>query len=101
MKKEIKTKVEAFYKENGIDFVSLPIIVAHYISIGEQAASQLDPFRVEDVYRQEVAKQQEAEEEGKICIITPEFTKFILTACYHLYLLPKDVKRAILIEGLK
>lgn len=101
MKKEVKKQVEKFCKDNGINFVTLPMIVSHYLSIGDQAASTLDAFRVEEIYKHEVAKQEEAEKNGSVCLISPEFQKFLLESCYQLSQLTDEVKRAIIIEALK
>ena len=101
MKKEIKKAVDTFYTETGIDSFYLKMVVSHYLSIGEQAAARLTPIRVEEICKAEEEKQKEAESNGKIYLVTPEFTNFLLTACYKLYLLPTEVKNALIVEALK
>lgn len=101
MKKETKQAVEAFVRENDLDSVTLSMVVAHYMSIGEQVASRLTDIRIEEVCKAEEEKQKAAESRGSIYLVTPEFTKFLLTTCQKLYLLPDEVKHAIIMEAWK
>lgn len=100
MKKSTQQAIEKFYKDCEIDSRTLPMIVHHYLSIGEQAASTLTKARIEEVYLKAVEEEQAATARGAVYMITPEFQKYILTACQQLYLLPADVKYAIIKLGL-
>lgn len=101
MKKVIQEQIDAFYKKCEIDSRTIPMIVGHYLSIGEQAAKNLTDKRIKEVYDKAILEEQAAAAQGKISIITPEFQKYILTACQQLYLLPKEVKYAIIKLELK
>lgn len=97
MKKALLERQEQFYNDYNIDSRTLPMIVHHYISIGEQAAASLSDEKIEKVY-QNAVKEQEAIEAKKnsIYLITPEFQKYILKACQGLHKLPSDLRYAII-----
>lgn len=97
MKKELVLAQENYYKECEIDPRTLPMIVRHYLSIGEQAAANLTDEKIEKVYERAVKEQEEIEaKKGSICIITPEFQKYILKACQQLYKSPEQAKYDII-----
>ncbi len=91
-KKQILEAQQNYRKECEIDDRTLPMIVHHYISIGEQVALNLTDEKIEKVYQSELQKQQEAEKKGSIYMITPEFQKYILVACQKLAKLEPDVR---------
>ena len=96
MKKELVLAQENYYKECEIDPRTLPMIVRHYLSIGEQAAAGLTDDKIEKVYQQAVQKQKATESKGSVCLITPEFQKYILKACQQLNTLPDQAKYDII-----
>ena len=99
MRKALQEIANQYYEKCNVDELSLSVILEHYESIGRQAAVTLTPERVEKLYQVAIAKQNEIESKpGSICPITPEYQKFILTACYEFCQLPKDVQDAIQIE---
>lgn len=100
MKKSLLPAYQAYIKECEIDSRTLPMIVHHYVSIGEQAAASLTDEKIESVYQKCVKEQAETETKGRITIITPEFQKYILVACQKLYRLPNEVKYAIIKENI-
>ena len=79
MKKSTQQAIEKFYKDCEIDSRTA---------------------RIEEVYLKAVEKEQAATARGAVYVITPEFQKYILTACQQLYLLPAEVKYAIIKLGL-
>ena len=96
---------QAYYKDCEIDPRTLPMIVHHYVSIGEQAAANLTDAKIQSIY--EKAKREEIAIESKqipgkmsIRAVTPEFEQYILVACQKLYLLPSDVRYTIIKENL-
>ena len=100
MKKEIQGIINNYYKEQEIDPRTLPMIVAHYLSIGEQAASKLTDEKIQEVYKRAVEEEEQAAAHGSTTMITPEFQRYILKACQQLALLPREAKNAIIKAGL-
>ena len=100
MKKEIQEIINNYYKEQEIDPRTLPMIVAHYLSIGEQAASKLTDEKIQEVYKRAVEEEEQAAAHGSTTMITPEFQRYILKACQQLALLPREAKNAIIKAGL-
>lgn len=96
MTKEELRQQAKYLEENDIDERTLPLIVHHYMSIGEQAASGLTDAQIEKVYQQAVTKDMENKLNGSTSLITPEFQKYILKACQQLYLLPAKVRYNII-----
>ena len=101
MRKQLLEAYQNYIKECEIDTRTLPMIVFHYISIGEQAAKHLTNEKIESVYNKSVEAQKEAESRGCVVLVTPEFQKYILCACQKLALLPDNVRYAIIKENLK
>lgn len=92
-KKEILAAQQQYKEKCEIDERTLPMIIHHYLSIGEQAAKNLTDEKIERVYQNESEKQKEAEaKKGTICLLTPEFQKYILFACQQLAKLEPDAR---------
>ena len=89
------TKEKALKAENNFK-VPLVLVVAHFLNIGEQVAESLTCAEIDKIYREEQAKEKKAESEGKIYLISPDFTRAILRACEWLAHLPLEEKRAII-----
>jgi hypothetical protein len=100
MKKELLLTQQNYIKECEIDERTLPMIVHHYISIGEQTASKLTDERIEQVYNKCVADDQAAQARGAILAITPEFQKYILVACQKLAQLPAEARYNLIKKNL-
>ena len=100
MKKEIQGIINNYHKEQEIYPRTLPMIVAHYLSIGEQAASKLTDEKIQEVYKRAVEEEEQAAAHGSTTMITPEFQRYILKACQQLALLPREAKNAIIKAGL-
>ena len=101
MKKALLPIYQKYLKECEIDSRTLPMIVHHYVSIGEQSAAALTTEKINKIYDKCVAEQQQIEsQKGHYAVITPEFQKYILVACQKLYLLPNEVKYAIIKENI-
>lgn len=89
-----------YYQKYDIDLRTLPIIVKHYLSIGEQAASDLDENKISKLYEKAVKREKEAEAKGEVLLVSPHFESYILTACMGLNKLPDEVKYHIIKENL-
>ena len=96
MTKEELRQQTKYLEENEIDERTLPLIVHHYVSIGEQAAANLTDEQIEKVYQKAAMEAEEADKQGRTSLITPEFQRYILKACQQLYLLPPKVRNNII-----
>ena len=97
MTKENKKAQAKFFEENGLDFRSVPLVVSHFISIGEQAAKSLTDEKIEKIYQKAV---EDDKKKNGARFITPEFEKFILTACKNLAHLERNLMLDIIKEAL-
>ena len=97
MTKENRQAQLKFFKENNIDFRTIPMIVSHFISIGEQAAKSLTDKKIEQIYQQAV--EEDKQREGA-SLIAPEFQKYILTCCQKLAQLDRNLRLDIIKEAL-
>ena len=97
MTKENRQAQLKFFNENDIDFKTIPLIVSHFISIGEQAAKNLTDEKIERVYQQAVERDKELK---GAAYITPEFEKYILTCCKKLAELDRNLRLDIIKEAL-
>ena len=96
MTKEELKQQDKYLADNEIDERTLPLIVHHYVSIGEQAAGRLTDEQIEQVYQKAILENAKAEEKGSTSLITPEFQRYILKACQQLHLLPTKVRYNII-----
>ena len=83
-----------------IDYRTLPLIVHHYVGIGERQVEVTTQEVIDNTYQAELEREREAEERGTVLIITPEFTKYILEACVGLWRLPEKLRYKIIKEYL-
>ena len=83
-----------------IDYRTLPLIIHHYIEIGERAVSKITPKVIENYLHKTQKEQEEAEERGSISLITPEFVQYLLSACMGLYQIDAKVRYKIIKENL-
>lgn len=97
MTKENRQAQLKFFKENNIDFRTIPMIVSHFISIGEQAAKGLTDEKIEQIYQQAV---EEDKKRKGASLIAPEFQKYILTCCQKLAQLDRNLRLDIIKEAL-
>lgn len=97
MTKENRQAQLKFFKENNIDFRTIPMIVSHFISIGEQAAKSLTDKKIEQIYQQAV---EEDKQRKGASLIAPEFQKYILTCCQKLAQLDRNLRLDIIKEAL-
>ncbi len=100
MKKETKKVYEDYIKNNRIDYRTEKMIAYHYLSLGEQVIDKLTPQDIEETVFQEQKKQEAAEKEGKIYMIDPSFTEYLLKAVRALYEIPSQYRYDILKEML-
>jgi len=100
MTKEEKKIVENYYRQYNIDLRTMGMIVYHYIDCGEREMSKLTIKTIDDATLQQYDEQKAAEAEGKICLITPEFVRYLLTACMGLYKLPDGIRYKLIKEWL-
>ena len=98
MTKKEQLVVDQYYKDYNIDLRTMGMIVHHYIDIGERAAANITQEQIDKIYQQELVKQKQAESEGKIYMITPEFTAYLLTACMGLANLAPTIRYKIIKE---
>lgn len=101
MKKEEKELFEKWCRENNVDDRTLPLIVNHYLHLGENIISGIDLDDIEVMYKKEVARQKEAESRGKIYLISPDFSKYLVECCVSLYKLDSGLRYKIIAEVLK
>lgn len=97
MTKENRQAQLKFFKENDIDFRTIPMIVSHFISIGEQAAKSLTDKKIEQIYQQAV---EEDKKRKGASLIAPEFQKYILACCQKLAQLDRNLRLDIIKEAL-
>lgn len=101
MNKEEKKIVETYYREYEIDLRTMPMIVHHYIDCGERQIAQLTREYIEKYYNALLKEEAEREKEGKISLISPEFNKYLLTACMGLYKLEPTIRYKLIKEWLR
>ena len=65
----------------------LPLIVAHFIKIGQQRAATITDEEIQQIKEKVEQEEKTAETNGKIQIITADFQCFLLKACRELALL--------------
>lgn len=100
-KKEILAAQQQYKEKCEIDERTLPMIVHHYLSIGEQVAENLTDEKIERVYQNELKRQEEAEaKKGTVYLLTPEFQKYILVACQQLAKLEPDARYDLIKKNL-
>ena len=100
MTKEEQKVVDQYCKEYNIDHRTTSMIIHHYIDIGERQASKLSPELIEKYYAQLVKEEKEIEASGKISLITPDFTRYLLKACMGLNKLPMSIRYKFIKEHL-
>lgn len=101
MKKEETQIVNKWKRENDVDDRTLPLVVHHYITIGERAVNNLTTSIILDIYDKEVEREKEAAKEGKVLLLSPDFQKYLLTACKALYDLGAPLRYKIIAGVLK
>ena len=101
MKKDVKSKIQDFMLANNIDWRTVCIIVHHYLYLGEQVVESLTEEDVQEEYNKQVKYQQEVEKDGKtICMITPDFVKYLLDSCRAMYQLEPEIRYEFIKEYL-
>lgn len=100
MKKEFLELKQKYYQECNIDERTLPMVVHHYVSIGEQAAKMLTKSQIDKIYTKSKNEERIAEQNGQIQVITPDFQVYILTACKKLSELPPELRYDIIKKNL-
>lgn len=100
MSKKTRDVVEEFMRENNIDWRTTSMIAHHYIDCGEREISKLTQNWIEDYYQKLSKEEKELESEGKVSLISPEFTCYLLTTCMKLYQLDYSRRYKILKEWL-
>ena len=83
-----------------IDYRTLPLIVHHYVAIGERQAQKLTHKQIEVIYEQKKVEEEECEKNGTVLIIGADFTKYLLEACIGLWELPEKLRYKIIKEYL-
>ena len=101
MTKKEQRVFDNWVKSCNIDYRTLPLIIHHYLDIGERAASKITPQVVEDYRYKSFKEQEEAEARGSISLMTPDFVQYILTACMELYQIDAKVRYKIISTYLK
>ena len=101
MTKKEKKVMEGYCIEYHIDPRTTGMIVHHYIDCGEREISKLTLVKIDEVCDALKKQEAEAQAKGKIMLITPEFTKYILLACYGLYKIDESVRYKIIKEWLR
>lgn len=98
MTKKTQQIIDKFVVDNRLDWRTLKMIGHHYLYLGEQVISKLTPEDIEEVRENEIKKQEEAEKNGKIYLIEPAFTVYLLDACVALFNLDGVTRNIILKE---
>lgn len=98
MTKEEKRVFEQYCRDYNIDSRTLGMIGHHYLFLGEQIIATLTPEEIEETVFQEKKKQEKAEKEGKIYMIDPSFTEYLLNAVVGLYKINGTYRYKILKE---
>lgn len=98
MTKEEKRVFEQYCKDYYIDSRTLGMIGHHYLFLGEQIIATLTPEEIEETVFQEKKKQEKAEKEGKVYMIDPSFTEYLLNAVVGLYKINGTYRYKILKE---
>lgn len=98
MTKQEKSVFEQYCKDYGIDSRTLGMIGHHYLFLGEQVIASLTPEDIEEAVFQEQKKQEAAEASGKIYMIDPSFTEYLLNAVVGLYKIDSAYRYKILKE---
>ena len=98
MTKEEKRVFEQYCRDYNIDSRTLGMIGHHYLFLGEQIIATLTPEEIEETVFQEKKKQEKAEAEGKIYMIDPSFTEYLLNAVAGLYKINGTYRYKILKE---
>lgn len=100
MKKEAKKVYEEYCKKYNLNFRTIKMVADHYLYLGEQIIATLTPERIKKEVAKEMKKQREAEAQGKIYMIDPSFTEYLLVAVRGLYEIPYEHRYDILKEML-
>lgn len=101
MKKIQKEQFEKWCRENNVDDRTLPLIISHYLSLGENTIGGVTPDDIQEMYEREMAREKEAERRGKIYMIAPDFSKYLIECCVSLYKLDSVLRYKIISEVLK
>ena len=101
MTKQEKKIAEAYYTQYNIDLRTMVLVVHHYIDCGERQISKLTPEWIDKYYKKLVEEDKAMNEKGKVSLISPEFSCYLLKACLGLYQLEPSIRYKIIKEWLR
>lgn len=93
MTKATKEKAQKAESNFGVHLI---FIVSHFLKIGEQVAEKLTSEQINAIYKKQKREEAKAEREGKIYLLSPEFSRAILRGCEWLAHLPREEKLSII-----
>lgn len=80
MTKEQKKKIAETVEQMGGEWIA-PVVAAHYLRIGDQAAQTITTARIAQEVKKQEQEEKKAEAAGRVCLMSAEYVGEILTGC--------------------